>query len=164
MTIPTWYDISGFTMNATENDSEIHSVATNLQSLVDDQIKKGIPLNRIVFAGHSRGGAMAMHMAFTSLKQIAGVATVGSFLPITSTLFQDLCKSKDYVTDIPLLLQLHGSADRLVSKHIGIETFRNLVTCGIPGIFRSYYKVGHLLTKTEIKHLYKFVNLLLPPI
>jgi lysophospholipase-2 len=48
--------------------------------MMDEEVKNGIPSNRIVIGGFSMGGALALYSAFTYDKPLAGVVALSSFL------------------------------------------------------------------------------------
>lgn len=53
-----------------------------VQSLVQDEEKKGIPSDRIIIGGFSQGGAVALHAALTMNKKIGGLILLSTWLPL----------------------------------------------------------------------------------
>lgn len=47
--------------------------------VIDEEVRKGVPLDKIILGGFSMGGAMAMHAAFGDLELAAGIVIVSSF-------------------------------------------------------------------------------------
>lgn len=50
-----------------------------LNQVIDEEVSKGVPLNRIILGGFSMGGAMAMHTAFGDQELAAGIVIVYSY-------------------------------------------------------------------------------------
>ena len=54
-----------------------------MQLLIDDEVLKGIPRNRIVIGGFSQGGAVAVFSAVAYDKApLAGVLALSTWLPL----------------------------------------------------------------------------------
>src|SRR5688572_5543869 len=66
MQMRAWYDILGFDRRAKEDSAGIRASAAALTALVDREIERGMPSERIVLAGFSQGGAIALHTALRS--------------------------------------------------------------------------------------------------
>lgn len=47
-----------------------------------DEIKSGIPSNRIILGGFSQGGAIALRSAITFPESLAGVVMLSSYFPL----------------------------------------------------------------------------------
>src|SRR5688572_18113349 len=63
MPMRAWYDILGFNGQASEDAAGIRASATAVRALIDRELERGIPAERIVLAGFSQGGAVALHTA-----------------------------------------------------------------------------------------------------
>ncbi len=51
-------------------------------SLVEDEIKNGIPSDRIIIGGFSQGGATALYTAASSPLKFGGVLALSTWLPL----------------------------------------------------------------------------------
>lgn len=58
--------------------------------MIEEEVKKGIPTNRIMVGGFSQGGAVAIYSALTYQKQLAGIVCLSSWLPLHSE-FPEVC-------------------------------------------------------------------------
>lgn len=73
MKMPGWYDIYSFEgLNSKEDDAGVKESARYVKQLVDEEIENGTPVGRIVVAGFSQGGAVAL----MSLRETVGLAGV----------------------------------------------------------------------------------------
>lgn len=88
--MPGWYDIYSFEgLNSKEDDVGVNESARYVKQLIDQEVQAGTPAGRIVVAGFSQGGAVAL----MSLRQIEGLAgVVGVHRP-----YQCICISLNLV-------------------------------------------------------------------
>ncbi|XP_011850904.1 PREDICTED: acyl-protein thioesterase 1-like isoform X2 [Mandrillus leucophaeus] len=54
MAMPSWFDIIGFSPDSQEDESGIKQAAENIKALIDQEVKNGIPSNRIILGGFSQ--------------------------------------------------------------------------------------------------------------
>lgn len=72
--MPSWFDIVGLSADDQEDTDGTLSSAAYLASLVQKEISEGIPPERIVIAGFSQGGAVAMAAGLMMMDQpVAGI-------------------------------------------------------------------------------------------
>src|SRR4051794_35476891 len=76
-----WYDIVSFDA-AREDYAGIRASPAAITRLVDREIEQGIAAERIVLAGFSQGGAMALHLALREPRRLAGVLALSTYLPL----------------------------------------------------------------------------------
>ncbi|KAK1825113.1 hypothetical protein LTR12_000402 [Friedmanniomyces endolithicus] len=82
MRMPGWYDISDFGDLATRSDDEAGVLRSQkvFHSLIADEIKNGIPTERIVLGGFSQGGAMSLMAGITSPTKLGGIFGLSCYL------------------------------------------------------------------------------------
>jgi phospholipase/carboxylesterase len=68
-----WYDIRNADIGAETDEKGIRASAELVAELVDSQIEDGIPLERIVLAGFSQGGAIVLHAGLRYPGKLAGI-------------------------------------------------------------------------------------------
>jgi predicted esterase len=75
MRMPGWYDIKSLsTLDDREEDEKgIVDSQKYFHSLIDQEVAKGIPANRIVVGGFSQGGAMSLLSGVTYKDQLGGI-------------------------------------------------------------------------------------------
>uniref|UniRef100_A0A8D2GSS2 Acyl-protein thioesterase 1 n=1 Tax=Urocitellus parryii TaxID=9999 RepID=A0A8D2GSS2_UROPR len=54
MAMPSWFDIIGLSPDAQEDEPGIKQAAENVKALIDQEVKNGIPSNRIILGGFSQ--------------------------------------------------------------------------------------------------------------
>lgn len=73
MKMPGWYDIADFGDLANRNDDETGILRSQkvFHTLIEDEIKNGIPTERIVLGGFSQGGAMSLMAGITNPSKVS---------------------------------------------------------------------------------------------
>jgi predicted esterase len=82
MRMPGWYDIKALDdLDAREQDEAgITKSKDYFHSLIDEEVAKGIPANRVVVGGFSQGGAMALLSGVTYKNQLGGIFGLSCYL------------------------------------------------------------------------------------
>nr|XP_051688493.1 acyl-protein thioesterase 1 isoform X4 [Oryctolagus cuniculus] len=116
MAMPSWFDIIGLSPDSQEDEPGIKQAAENVKALIDQEVKNGIPSNRIILGGFSQGGALSLYTALTTQQKLAGVTALSCWLPLRASFPQagalDLLKE---LKNIPMTLEL------LQSTRIGMS-------------------------------------------
>ncbi len=79
-----WYDIIGLEAGTREDEVGVRESALAIEALIEREIARGIPSQRIILAGFSQGGAMALHCGLRYAKPLAGVLGLSTYLPLAS--------------------------------------------------------------------------------
>ncbi|ABI56431.1 alpha/beta hydrolase [Alkalilimnicola ehrlichii MLHE-1] len=81
-----WFDLFSLDLDAEEDVEGIRDSHERIVDLIRDEQDAGIPANRIVLAGYSQGGAMALHTGLRYPEPLAGVVCLSGYLPLPETL------------------------------------------------------------------------------
>lgn len=106
-----WYDIYGLTPISREDATGITESQLAIEALIAQEIKRGIPANRIVLAGFSQGGAIALHTALRYPQPLAGVLALSTYLPLK----EHLAAEKSLVNQQIPVFMAHGIADEIIT-------------------------------------------------
>jgi phospholipase/carboxylesterase len=145
MVMPAWYDIGGIDLRAGQDEIGIKKSEQAILALLNDQIKKGIKSERIILAGFSQGGAMALHTALRYPKPLAGAIVLSSYLP----LHDQLAKEKNPANAKLPLFMAHGFMDTIVSYWIGQQSCTHLQAAGFEVDWHSY-PMAHTVSLSEL--------------
>ncbi len=107
--MPAWYDIYGLAGDAKQDELGIRQSEELVLALIAQELQRGIKAERIVLAGFSQGGAMALHTGLRYSTKLAGVLALSTYLPLADLAENELIAPKDL--DI---LMIHGSLDKVV--------------------------------------------------
>ena len=129
-----WYDILGFDRNAKEDAAGIRASAAAVTELIDREIDRGIPAERIALAGFSQGGAIALHTALREPRALAGVLALSTYLPLAGSLASERSAAN---TGIPIFMA-HGTADSVLPLSLGEASRRALEGLGYAVDWHAY--------------------------
>ena len=145
MAMRAWYDILGFDRRAREDAAGIRASAAAVTELIDREIERGVPSDRIVLAGFSQGGAVALHTALREPRPLAGILALSTYLPLAATLASERSAAN---ADIPLLLA-HGTADNVLPISLAESSRSVLQALGYAVDWHSY-SMAHSVCIEEI--------------
>lgn len=69
-------------MDGPEDGTGIKKARDSIHTLIEEEVKNGIPHERIMLGGFSQGGALALYSTFTHTKTLAGVVGLSCWLPL----------------------------------------------------------------------------------
>ena len=121
-----WYDIVGIDRRSAEDFSGIQASADAVTALVRAENARGIATNRIVLAGFSQGGAMALHLATRLEERLAGVIALSCYLPLAKQFATERATAN---LATPFFMA-HGTQDPVVPFGLGEESRRILEGTG----------------------------------
>src|SRR5262245_60490506 len=122
MAMRAWYDILGFDRRAKEDAAGIRASAAAVTELVDREVERGVPSDRIVLAGFSQGGAIALHTALREPRPLAGILALSTYLPLGATLAAERSAANGRVP----IFMAHGTDDGVVPLELA-ETSRSVL-------------------------------------
>src|ERR1700735_1385165 len=126
MAMPAWYDVYSFGDKEHEDAAGIHESAARVHGLIDRERAAGISAARIVLAGFSQGGAIALQAGLRYAQSLAGILALSTFLPLATTL---AAESSPANRAIPILM-CHGRQDPILSLELAHKSFEILIAQG----------------------------------
>jgi phospholipase/carboxylesterase len=119
MEMRAWYDIAGPDLDRRADEEGVRASAGIARGLVDEQVARGIAGERIVLAGFSQGGAIALYAGLRFPFRVAGILALSAYLPAAKSLAPEAHAAN---RDVPIFLA-HGSQDPVIalalSEHSG---------------------------------------------
>jgi phospholipase/carboxylesterase len=101
-----WYDIAGAAIERDPDTEGMRQSIDELNQLVENEIRQGISSHKIIIAGFSQGGAIALLAGLQTKQSLAGVLALSTYLPYMDQETQELIK-------MPYLM-MHGTSDPIV--------------------------------------------------
>jgi phospholipase/carboxylesterase len=125
----------------------------DIRALIDNEVARGIPFDRIVLAGFSQGCAMALHTALRLPHKIAGVMALSGYLPLA-----DRFPSERHAAnaDTPIFMA-HGTQDPVVILKRGEDSRDALASLGHPVQWHTY-PMPHSVHPREIADIAAFLT------
>jgi len=146
MRMPAWYDILSLANPPLrECESDVRQTDTEISALIDRERARGIESSRIVLAGFSQGGAVALHSALRYRDALGGAMILSAYLLLPQTLEQERAPANN---SLPLLF-CHGDADAVVPLELGRKAYQRVADVGYPAEWHQF-PMGHSLCLPEL--------------
>ncbi len=151
-----WYDVASLDKHM-EDEAGIVESAAAVRALVEREKERGMPPARIVLAGFSQGGALALHTALRESTRLAGVVALSCYLPLASRLEAEAHPANGAVS----IFMAHGSEDPIVPHAAGERSRDTLLSHGYDVEWHSY-PMPHSVCAEEIVDLRGWLSRMLP--
>ena len=148
-----WYNVFGFSVGSREDEIGIRESQAYIESLIQREIDRGIPAERIVLAGFSQGGAIALHTALRHQQPLAGVLALSTYLPLKANLAKEKSKANQH---IPIFMA-HGTFDGVISLDTSRISFEVLQAQHYV-INWHEYPMAHSVNQQEIEDIREFLR------
>jgi len=152
MVMPAWYDISEVDLQRRHDEAGVRRSAAQVAALLQREHERGVPWNRIVLAGFSQGGAVALFQGLRHPERLAGVIALSTYMVVAESLDDE---ASDANRDVPIL-QAHGSLDPMVPIERGEAARDELQRRNYPVEFHSY-PIPHSVNLEEIQTVADFL-------
>lgn len=151
--MPGWYDISSLSIVEGEDEAGIRESSAILKELCQEQEASGIDSSRIIIAGFSQGGAIALHCGCRYPRQLGGIMALSTYLALPDTLEEEI---SDHITEIPIFMA-HGRQDDVVDYENGKQCLEQLEGYDIE-VQWNEYDMGHAVCLEEIQHIRQWLT------
>lgn len=153
-----WYDIRSIGRGEVEDEAGIRESQAIVEALIAAQASSGIGPERVVIAGFSQGGAVALQTALRHSQALAGVLALSTYLPMRQSLAQEATPAN---RNIPILM-CHGSRDPVVPMQLGELSRQVLAEQGYVVDWRTY-PMEHSLCPAEVGDISVWLQRVLAP-
>ena len=144
MRMRAWYDILQLG-GGPEDEAGIRAS----QRLLEDLIRRQrLPAARIVLAGFSQGGAIALQTGLRHAERLAGIVALSTYLPLAASLAAERSAAN---ADVPVFMA-HGRHDDLIPIDRAARSRDALAAAGYPVQWRDY-PMAHAVCAEEIADL-----------
>ncbi len=157
-----WFDIvdMDFDMrrSETEDRAGVEHSTEIVKALIEQENQRGIPTEKIILAGFSQGGAIALFAGLRLESRLAGIIGLSTYLPASATTAEEL---SDANKSTPLFMA-HGTQDPIIPIHSATQSYEMLVELGYEIEWHTY-DMPHSVSQEEIRHISNFLNQQLKP-
>jgi len=144
-----WFDIYSLDGEGPVDEAGIRASGEILNQLIRREQERGIRAARIVVAGFSQGGAIALHAALRFQEPLAGLLALSTYLPLQSAFRAEVIDSQSAASrDLPVFMA-HGSFDPVVPVQWGRASADHLVASGFTVDWHDY-PMAHAVCADEI--------------
>ena len=158
MPMRAWFDIVGLERRSEEDEAGIRESGEGVRALVGREKERGIPAERIVLAGFSQGGAMALFTALREPERLAGVLALSTYVPLAATLEDEAHPAG---AAVPIFMA-HGTLDPIVPMALG-EGARDLLRSRGYDVVWHTYPMPHSVSADEVADIREWLLRILPP-
>ena len=141
-----WYDIAAADLNSRADVAGVRQSQAEVEALIAREKTRGIAASRIVLAGFSQGGVIALHTAIRHQERLAGVIALSTYLVLADRLVDEAAAAN---RDLPIFMA-HGTADPVVRFEWGDTSRRALVANGYRVDWHTY-RMEHSVCMEEIE-------------
>lgn len=157
MPMRAWYDILSLSRMDKQDDAGISASEAIVHGVIRQELSLGIPVNRIVIAGFSQGGAIALHTALRYPQRLAGLLPLSTYLPLHDRLAAEASPANK---DLPILM-CHGDYDAVLPLALGESSCDILRAQGYDVDWRTY-PMQHQVCAEEIELIGEWLQKVLP--
>lgn len=156
--MPAWYDLYSTLNNGNAGDSQEDTLGIinsqhYINGLIANEISRGISAERIVIAGFSQGGAIALHTAIRYPQKLGGILALSTYLPLKSKLAEEMHTAN---ADIPIFMA-HGINDDVISLDRCKVSLKTLQDHHFSVRWHEY-NMAHSVCMEEISDIHEFLK------
>ena len=130
MSMRAWYDILSLDRGGPQDETGMRESSQLLCQLIENERERGIACDKIVLAGFSQGGAIAIHTALRYPQRLAGLMALSTYMPLQNT-FQAEVVANDAAQDHELPIYMaHGSSDAVLPLSLGEHSAAKMTAAG----------------------------------
>ncbi len=152
MQMPSWYDLYGLEKDSKEDQTGLKKISVEIYHLIQQQIDDGILADRIVLAGFSQGGALALYTGLSYSQPLAGLIALSCYLPLRGQIESYAASAS---RELPIFMA-HGSYDDVVPLSFATLAKELLEKQGF-GINWHDYACAHTVCTEEIQDIRNFL-------
>ena len=139
-----WYDIVALD-GRREDDTGIGESQRLIEGLIEREHARGIETRRIVLAGFSQGGAIALHTGLRHAARLGGIMALSTYLPLAASVDTERHAAN---AGLPILM-VHGLHDEMIGISRARSSRAVLEALGY-AIEWHEYPMGHAVCPEEI--------------
>jgi phospholipase/carboxylesterase len=105
--MPAWYDVYG---DGRHDADGIRASQGRIEALIARERERGVVTRRIVLAGFSQGGAIALQTGLRHPERLAGILALSTYLPLAETVAAEAHPTN---REVPIFMA-HGAEDPVI--------------------------------------------------
>jgi phospholipase/carboxylesterase len=148
-----WYDVRALAGVRREDEAGVRQSARQIEALLARERQRGIAPRRVVIAGFSQGGAMALHVGLRYADRLAGLLALSCYLPLSNTLPTEASPAN---RDVPIFWA-HGFHDPMIPQAMAEQGHAQLAELGYQ-IDWHQYPIPHSVSAEEIADVARWLE------
>ncbi len=148
-----WYDLYGLTLQTKQDEAGMRAMQQEIELLIEAEQAQGIPADKIVLAGFSQGGAMALFTGLRYPKKLAGILALSTYVSLKEKLTDEAHQANK---DTPIFMA-HGSFDSIITLDTCLVS-RHLLEDLDYQVEWHEYPMPHSVCSEEIEDIARFLK------
>lgn len=144
-TMRAWYDIASLDRSGPEDLRGVGESQVRIEALIARENERGIASGRVVLAGFSQGGALALYVGARHADKLAGIMGLSCYMLLAGRFAAERAAANQAT---PIFLA-HGTQDPVVAPVLGEQTRRLLEESGYAVEWHAY-SMPHAVCPQEI--------------
>lgn len=151
--MPAWYDIREANLNERADLAGVRRSQEQVEAMIAREKTRGVPAARIVLAGFSQGGAIALYAGLRHAERLAGIVALSTYLVDAPAL---VAEAAPINRDLPIFMG-HGTHDPVV-RLAWAEASRRALEAGGWKVEWHTYAMEHSALPEEIADIAAFLR------
>lgn len=143
-----WYDIRDLSIEQRADEQGVRESIAQVEALIARENERGVPNERILLAGFSQGGAIALAAGLRREAGVAGIVALSTYLPMADTTAAEATRAGKATP----VFMAHGQHDPVVPEGLGARSRDLMRGLGVSVDWRSY-AMPHSVCAEEIHDL-----------
>ena len=143
-----WYDITMNDISRVPDEAGIRESQASIEALIAREEKRGVSADRIVLAGFSQGGAIALQAGLRHRERLAGIVALSTYLPLEDSLDREAAAANK---GTPIFMA-HGTQDPVIPVPLAEASKRALEQRGYDVAWQTW-PMPHSVCAEEVEEL-----------
>ncbi|MGB9429127.1 MAG: dienelactone hydrolase family protein [Gammaproteobacteria bacterium] len=152
MPMRAWFDLVKIGLNQPRDKAGMLAARAALEGLIARENQRGIPASRIVLAGFSQGGSVALYTGLQYKEKLAGIMALSTYLPIGEGFDLSIAPANNATP----IFYAHGTQDPVVPLQLAEHTRNTLTALGCSILWHTY-PMPHSMCAKEIMHIHAWL-------
>ena len=146
--MPGWYDISMGELQRKPDEAGVRQSQAAIEQLIAREIERGIATDKIILAGFSQGGAIALQTGLRSRHTLGGIMALSTYLTLEDSLASEATIANANIA----ILMAHGTQDPLIPLSLAMSSRAKMEARGYKIEWREY-PMPHSVCIEEIEDI-----------
>ena len=151
--MPGWYDISMAELQRKPDEAGVRQSQAFIEQLIAREIGRGIAADKIILAGFSQGGAIALQTGLRYRESLGGIMALSTYLTLDDSLAAEATIAN---ANIPILM-VHGTQDNVIPLSLAVASRTKLEARGYKITWREY-PMPHSLCMEEVEDIGEWIQ------
>ena len=148
-----WYDIAMNDISRVPDETGIRESQASVEALIANEEKRGVSSDRIVLAGFSQGGAIALQTGLRHAGRLGGIVALSTYLPLEDSLDREAAGANKRTP----IFMAHGTQDPVIPLQLADASRRALEQRGYDVTWHTW-PMPHSVCAEEVEELGAFLT------